>query len=187
MTDMADETPTDDAPANDALNGAAEPATKPAEQQMPQMQVLGQFTRDMSFENLSAQKGKVMKGQPDIKVQVGLDARKREPEGRYEIGVKLNVTATEKENAEETIFAMELDYAGIFAVSNVPEKQLHPYIMIECPRMLFPYIRRIVSDVTRDGGFPPLNLENIDFVSLYRQDMMRRAQAQKEASGTAVS
>jgi preprotein translocase subunit SecB len=187
MNQMADETPTDETPTSDApaaTNGAAEPQAQP--QQMPQMQVLGQFVRDMSFENLSAQKGKTMQAQPDIKVQVGLDARKREPEGRFEIGVKLNVTATEKENAEETIFAMELDYAGIFAVQNVPDNQMHPYIMIECPRMLFPYIRRIVSDVTRDGGFPPLNLENIDFVSLYRQDVMRRAQAQKDA-GAAVS
>jgi preprotein translocase subunit SecB len=152
----------------------------------PSIQVLGQFIRDMSFENISAQKGRTMQGQPDIKVQVGLDAKKREPEGRFEVAVKLNVTATDKGDGE-AIFAMELDYAGLFQIANVDEKQLHPYLMIECPRMLFPFLRRIVSDVSRDGGFPPLNLENIDFVSLYRNEILRRAQAQKDANGTAVS
>ena len=69
---------------------------------------------------------------------------------------------------------MELDYGGVFQIENVPDDQLHPYLLIECPRMLFPFLRRIVSDVTRDGGFPPLNLENIDFLKLYRQEIDRR-------------
>jgi len=76
---------------------------------------------------------------------------------------------------------MELDYTGVFQVENVPDDQLHPFLMIECPRMLFPFLRRIVSDVTRDGGFPPLNLENIDFLALYRSELARRAQ--EEAAG----
>ncbi|MEM7643392.1 MAG: protein-export chaperone SecB [Pseudomonadota bacterium] len=167
---MADETDAAKTPAN----GAATEQPK-----APQLQVLGQFIRDMSFENISAQKGKSMEGQPDIKVQVGLDAKKRNEEGRFEVAVKLNVTAAEKDGGDP-IFAMELDYAGIFAISNVDEKQLHPFLMIECPRMLFPFLRRIVSDVTRDGGYPPLNLENIDFISLYRNEIQRRAQAQGE-------
>ncbi|MEO0862142.1 MAG: protein-export chaperone SecB [Pseudomonadota bacterium] len=171
---MADDDKTD-APTADAIpeaNGAA-----PEQPKMPQMQVLGQFIRDMSFENVAAQKGTSMEGQPDINVQVGLDAKKRPTDGQFEVAVKLNITAKAK-GGDTPIFAMELDYAGIFAISNVPENQLHPYLLIECPRMLFPYLRRIVSDVSRDGGFPPLNLENIDFVSLYRNEITRRAQAE---------
>jgi len=72
------------------------------------------------------------------------------------------------------LFVMEMDYVGVFHVENVPDDQLHPFLLIECPRMIFPFIRRIVSDVTRDGGFPPLNLENIDFVQLYRNEIARR-------------
>ena len=174
---MADEDQTTDAPDPEetkpegATNGAAQP------QQMPQMQVLGQFIRDLSFENVAVQKGRAMEGQPDISVKVGLEAKKRSAEGQYEVAVKLNVTGKVK-GADEPIFAMELDYAGVFAISNVPENQMHPYLMIECPRMLFPYLRRIVSDVSRDGGFPPLNLENIDFVALYRNEVTRRMQAE---------
>ncbi|MEM9797625.1 MAG: protein-export chaperone SecB [Pseudomonadota bacterium] len=154
------------------------PAAAPAEgQALPQMQVLGQFIRDMSFENVAAQKGNTMDGQPDINVQVGLDAKKRPTEGQFEVAVKLNVTAKVK-GGDDPIFALELDYAGLFSIKNVPDTQLHPYLLIECPRMLFPFIRRIVSDVSRDGGFPPLNLENIDFVSLYRNEIQRRAQAE---------
>ncbi|WP_179381392.1 protein-export chaperone SecB [Jannaschia marina] len=171
---MADEDQTTEdqtTPETPAPNGAAQP------QQMPQMNILGQYIRDLSFENVAVQKGQVMEGQPDINVQVGLEAKKRSTEGQYEVAVKLNVTAKVK-GGDTPVFAMELDYAGVFAISNVPENQMHPYLMIECPRMLFPFLRRIVSDVSRDGGFPPLNLENIDFVSLYRNELTRRAQAQ---------
>ena len=84
---------------------------------------------------------------------------------------------TSKNKADDkTLFLLELDYVGIFSIENVPEDQLHPFLMIECPRMIFPFLRRIVSDVTRDGGFPPLNLENIDFLSMYRNEIARRAQ-----------
>ena len=76
---------------------------------------------------------------------------------------------------------LELEYGGIFQVSGVQEDQLHPYLLIECPRMLFPFMRRIVSDVTRDGGFPPLNLEYIDFVQLYKNEVLRRQAEAKEA------
>ena len=77
------------------------------------------------------------------------------------------------------LFLLEVEYAGIFQIEGVPEEQLHPYLLIECPRITFPYLRRIVSDVTRDGGFPPLNLEQIDFLALYRAEIARRAQAKQ--------
>ena len=139
----------------------------------PQMRVLGQFIRDMSFENTMAQKGAPTDVQPDIQVQVNLDAKKRTAENQYESAIKLNITSKSK-TGDTTLFLFEIDYVGIFDVQNVPEEQIHPFLMIECPRMIFPFLRRVVSDVTRDGGFPPLNLENIDFLALYRGEIARR-------------
>jgi preprotein translocase subunit SecB len=148
------------------------------------MQVLGQFVRDMSFENILAQKGIKTESRPNISVQVALDAKKREGvESQFEVAIKLNVKS-ETEDGAETLFILELDYAGIFLIENVPDNQMHPFLMIECPRMLFPFARRVVHDLTRDGGFPPLNLDNVDFVALYRQDLVRRAEAQKANAAT---
>jgi preprotein translocase subunit SecB len=149
-------------------NGAAEPT-------QVKSQVLAQFIRDMSFENILAQKGVSGDTTPEIKVQVNLDAKKRQTEGQFEVITKLNITSTTKEG-NSPLFVLELDYAGIFAISGIPEEQLHPYLMIECPRITFPFLRRIVSDVTRDGGFPPLNLETIDFLALYRAEIARRVE-----------
>ncbi|QJF49722.1 protein-export chaperone SecB [Roseobacter ponti] len=145
--------------------------------QAPQMRVLGQFIRDMSFENIMAQKGAPADTTPDVQVQVNLDAKKRSADNQYETSIKLNVTSKAKEG-DTTLFVLEIDYAGIFHVENVPEDQLHPFLLIECPRMIFPFLRRVVSDITRDGGFPPLNLENIDFLSLYRNEIARRQAAE---------
>ncbi len=139
----------------------------------PQMRVLGQFIRDMSFENIMAQKGAPSDVQPDVKVQVNLDAKKRSGENQYETAIKLNITSKGKDT-DTTLFVFEIDYVGVFQIEGVPEDQMHPYLLIECPRMIFPFLRRVVSDVTRDGGFPPLNLENIDFLSLYRNEIARR-------------
>lgn len=151
----------------------AEAKQPPQQPTQPQMRVLGQFIRDMSFENIMAQKGAPSDVQPDIQVQVNLDAKKRPTENQYECAIKMNVTSKAKDG-DATLFVLEVDYVGIFHIENVPEDQLHPFLLIECPRMIFPFLRRVVSDVTRDGGFPPLNLENIDFVSLYRQEIARR-------------
>jgi preprotein translocase subunit SecB len=139
----------------------------------PVMRVLGQFIRDMSFEHIMAQKGVATDVQPDVQVQVNLDAKKRTTENQYESSIKLNVTSKAKEG-DATLFVLEIDYVGIFHIENVPDDQIHPFLLIECPRMIFPFLRRVVSDVTRDGGFPPLNLENIDFLSLYRNEIARR-------------
>jgi len=148
------------------------------QQTPPSMNVLGQFIRDMSSENVAAQKGLDGNLQPDIQVQVNLDARRREKDGNYEVVMKLNIESKAKE-MDQVLFILELEYAGIFKIENVPEDQMHPFLLIECPRMIFPYVRRIVGDVTRDGGYPPLNLENIDFLSLYRAELQRRAEAEK--------
>ena len=140
--------------------------------QAPQvkMNVLGQFIRDISFENILAQKGVTGEVQPDIQVQVSLDAKKRPTEHQVDLTMKLHITSKAKEG-DDVFFVLELDYVGIFHVEGVPQEQLHPFLMIECPRMLFPFVRRVVSDITRDGGFPPLNLDQIDFVALYRQQI----------------
>lgn len=146
-----------------------------AAQQAPQikMNVMTQYVRDMSFENILAQKGAQGDVQPDVQVQVNLDAKKRQQDNQYESSIKLNITNKAK-GGDETLFVLELDYVGIFHIEGIPEDQLHPFLLIECPRMIFPFVRRIVSDVTRDGGFPPLNLETIDFVALYRNEIARR-------------
>ncbi len=160
-------------------NGAA-----PEAPVQPKLQVLGQFVRDMSFENIAIQKGVEGAGQPEIQVQVNLDARKRTADNQFEVSIKLKVEAKSKEKGE-VIFLLELDYGGVFQIENVPDEQMHPFLLIECPRMLFPFVRRIVSDVTRDGGYMPLNLETIDFVALYRQEIARRAAEQQAAAAAA--
>lgn len=152
-------------------------AENEAQPQQPNMRVLGQFVRDMSFENIMAQKGASPEAQPDVQVQVNLDAKKRGGDNQFESSIKLNITSKEK-GGDVTLFVFEIDYVGIFHIDGVPEDQLHPFLLIECPRMIFPFLRRIVSDVTRDGGFPPLNLENIDFIQLYRAEIERRQAAE---------
>ncbi|WP_264211777.1 protein-export chaperone SecB [Leisingera thetidis] len=154
-------------------------------QQQPQVQmnILGQFIRDMSFENVMAQKGTGGEVQPDVSVQVNLDAKKRSTENQYEVVTKLTVESKNKESGN-VLFVLELEYVGVFNIAGVPEDQLHPFLLIECPRMTFPFLRRIVSDVTRDGGFPPLNLDNIDFVAIYRNELARRQQEAVAAAPT---
>ena len=156
--------------------GAAQPTVR--------MQVLAQFVRDMSFENNVARKG--LSGaevQPDIQVAVSLDARKRGAANQYEVISKYRITSKNK-TTDETLFLLEVEYAGIFHVEGVPDEQLHPFLLIECPRLLFPFARRIISDVTRDGGFPAVNIDTVDFVTLYRQELARR---QAEAAQTPVN
>jgi len=144
------------------------------------MQVLAQYIRDMSFENILAQKGINGDVQPEISVQVNIDAKKRPVENQYEVIIKTAISSKTKEKGEP-MFLLELEYGGIFHIENLPKDQLHPYLMIECPRMIFPFLRRVVSDVTRDGGFPPMNLEPIDFMALYRNEIQRRtAEGSKE-------
>jgi preprotein translocase subunit SecB len=158
-----------------AENGAV--AAAPAQMRM---QVLAQYIRDMSFENVVVQKG--LSGaevQPDIQVAVSLDARKRTAANQYEVITKYKVTSRNKVNGEP-LFLLELEYGGTFLIEGVADDQMHPFLLIECPRLLFPFVRRIISDVTRDGGFPALNVDTVDFVALYRQELARRVQAQAQ-------
>ena len=145
----------------------------------PKMNILAQYVRDLSFENILAQKGTDGELNPEMQVNVNIDAKKRTADNQFDVIIKLRVDSKSK-STNDILFVLELDYGGVFQIENILEDQLHPYLLIECPRMLFPFLRRIVSDITRDGGFPPLNLENIDFLKLYKQEMERRKSAAKE-------
>lgn len=163
--------------------GAAAPAGAPTDGGQLKMRVLSQFVKDLSFENIAAQKA--ISGanlQPDIKVQVSLDARKRELDNHYEVTTKFKVESVNKPDGS-VLFMLELDYAAVFIIEGVPQEQLHPYLLIECPRIMFPFVRRIISDVTRDGGYPALNLDGVDFLALYRQELQRQAALRGQEGG----
>jgi preprotein translocase subunit SecB len=163
---------------NQTGNGAAPAAAAPPQ---IRLQVISQFIRDMSFENVAVQKG--LSGgevQPEIQLGVSMDARKRTVANQYDVITKYKVTSRNKLN-NDTLFLVELEYGGTFLIEGVADEQLHPFLMIECPRLLFPYVRRIIADMTREGGFPTVSLEPVDFVSLYRQQVALRAQAQEAA------
>ncbi|MDE2693773.1 MAG: protein-export chaperone SecB [Paracoccaceae bacterium] len=136
------------------------------------MQILGQFIKDLSFENIAAQESKQGTGTPNIEVKINLDASKRTQDDQYNSSIKISVESKDTKT-NKNIFLLELDYGGIFKIENIPDDQLHPFLMIECPRMLFPFVRRVVHDVTRDGGYPPLNLDSIDFLAMYRAEVDR--------------
>jgi preprotein translocase subunit SecB len=152
---------------SDNNGGAGQPTAVP---EGPALQVLAQFVRDMSFENPGI--GQAVQ-QPRIDLNVDLQA-KRGDGGQYEVMLKLRVNAQQD---TKTLFLLELTYSGIFVLRGVPEDSIQPVLLIECPRLLFPFARRIVADVVRDGGMPPLMIEPIDFAALYRSKAMEAAQA----------
>jgi preprotein translocase subunit SecB len=135
------------------------------------IQVLGQYVKDLSFENPGAP-GNATTGRPQIDLGVDLQARRLD-EQRYEVELKLRVSAKAEEKA---LFLLELQYCGLFAIQNAPEEIVQQFLLIEAPHILFPFARRIVADVIRDGGMPPLMIEPIDFAALYRA---RQAEAQQ--------
>jgi preprotein translocase subunit SecB len=139
----------------------------------PQLNVLAQYIKDLSFENPNspASLGPQDK-QPQINIQINVTA-KNVGEHDYEISLAIEGKG---ENEGTVLFAFELIYAGVFRVQNVAQENLHPLIMIECPRLLFPFAREIISTSVRNGGFPPLMLDPVDFVGLYRQNMARQAE-----------
>ncbi len=170
---MSDETT---GPNGSAAPTAAGAAGAAAEQAPPRLSILTQYIKDMSFENPRAPQPPQQPGsRPEIQIKVDVQA-KALGEDRYEVTLITNVDA--KAN-EETIFLMELTYAGVFHLANIPQDSLQPLVMIECPRLLFPFARRIVADATRDGGFPPLMIDPIDFVTLYRRKL-QEAQAKTQ-------
>lgn len=165
---MSDIDPTQTAP-----NGAGEDAAG-----VPGIRVLAQFVRDFSFENPRAPESlRSGVAQPQIDLGVEMNARGRD-DGLFEVDLKLSARAVRD---DETVFHVELLYGGLFAIEGVPSEDLEPVLLIECPRFLFPYARRMISDVTSEGGFPPFLLDPIDFAGVYAS---RKAQVEGQI-GTA--
>lgn len=129
----------------------------------PQVGVITQYVKDLSFENPNAPAVYQWQGQPEISVGFNIGAN-QVGDDVHEVALKIEARAV---SANQTAFAVELVYAGLFALRNIPEDQLQPFLLAEAPRILFPFARRIVADTVRDGGFPPLMLEPIDFAALY--------------------
>jgi len=147
----------------------------------PQLNVLGQYLKDFSFENPNAPKSLTpTQMQPAIQIQINVGAQQL-AETDSEVSLKLEGKA---ESAGSVLFAFDLTFGGVFRVQNVPAESLLPLIMIECPRLLFPFAREIVATSVRNGGFPPLLLDPVDFVSLYHQRMaqMQAGQAAPPAA-----
>jgi preprotein translocase subunit SecB len=135
---------------------------------MPQIGVLAQYVKDFSFENPNAPRSMAPSTQqPTINVQVNVDAAQM-TESDFEVTLKLEAKA---ESQGMVLFAVELIFAGVFRIQNVPADSMQPVVLIECPRLLFPFAREIIATATRNGGFAPLLLNPIDFVALYRQRM----------------
>ncbi|MFY9627573.1 MAG: protein-export chaperone SecB [Methylocystis sp.] len=132
----------------------------------PSLNALGQYLKDLSFENPNAPRslGPQEKA-PNIAIQVNVNAKQLAPTD-FEVAITLDAKAGE---GADVLFKLDVEYAGVFRLTNIPEEQIHPIVMIECPRLLFPFVRQIVADATRDGGFPPLFIDPIDFVGLYQQ------------------
>jgi preprotein translocase subunit SecB len=160
----------------DAAQGAVQAPAQDAVQ--PQLNVLVQYVKDFSFENPNAPRtyGQ-QQAQPAINIQINVSANNA-TETDYEVVLSIEGKA---ETSGTLMFSFELVYAGIFRIQNIPQESLHPFVMIECPRLLFPFARNIIASATRDAGYPPLLLDPIDFVGLYRQNLARQ-QAQNAAN-----
>ena len=140
----------------------------PPQMAMPQIGVLAQYVKDLSFENPHAPRSLAPSSQqPAISIQINVDAA---PMSDTDVEVTLRLEG-KAESQGMLLFGFELVFAGVFRIQNVPADSLQPIVLIECPRLLFPFAREIIATVTRNGGFPPLLLEPIDFVALYRQRM----------------
>ena len=169
------ETPTPAAPGAAGTNTA-----QAAQETRPQLGIRTQYVKDLSFENPSApNRPPEAERSPDITVNVQVEVR-RLNETTFEVILQINASAHYE---GKPVFLVELTYAGVFALIGIPQEAMEPALLVECPRMLFPFARRIVADVTRDGGFPPLLLAPIDFLALYRDGQAKAAQARAEAAG----
>lgn len=161
--------------ASAPVNLQAPPAQPGAQ---PSMRILGQYLKDLSFENPHApQTLAPQQSQPDINISVNVTARNLAPTD-FEVELHLDAKATSE---GKVIFASELMFAGVFRMENFPANMLHAAVLIECPRMLFPFARQILADATRNGGFPPLMLDPIDFASMYQKRMAQQQAATAKA------
>ena len=145
----------------------------------PGIRVLAQFIRDLSFENPRAPDSlRAGANQPAIDLGVEMNARGRD-DGFFEVDLKLSARATRDDGP---VFHVELLYGGVFEIAGVPAEELEPVLLVECPRFLFPFARRLVADITSEGGFPPFLIDPIDFAGVYAA---RKAQAEGQVIGNA--
>ena len=164
-------------PAKTGNGGGIQPGAGDAKQ--VQVRVLGQYIKDLSFENPNVSKLLESPGEgPNLRVEVNVNASKIKDD-IYESAILLKAEATSTKLG--TIYDLELAYAGMFQLENMPEASLQPFLLINCPSLLFPFARRIAADLTREGGFPPLLLDPIDFASLFvKRQQEQQAQAQSK-------
>ncbi len=150
-----------------------------AQPQQPPIQVNAQYVKDLSFEVPGAPAifQELASAPPEIGVRVDLDVKPMQ-ENVFEVALQL---VTEAKVKDKVAFIVELTYAGIFTL-NLPDEHVQPVLLIEAPRLLFPFARNIIADVTRDGGFPPMLLQPIDFVALFRSRMENFAQEQTQGT-----
>ena len=149
----------------------------PEADQQPQLNVVAQYVKDFSFENPNAPKSLTGgQEQPAINIQINVNAA---PVADNDIEVVLNLNG-KAETKAGVMFSFELAFGGIFRIRNVPQESMNAVVLIECPRLLFPFAREIIATSVRNGGFPPLLLDPVDFVALYRQKMAQMAPAQAE-------
>jgi preprotein translocase subunit SecB len=139
----------------------------PTPNQQPQLNVVAQYIKDLSFENPNAPSSLQVTTQPQIGIQINVDAK---PLSQTDVEVTLKLEG-KAESEGKLMFGFELEFAGIFRVQNVPQESVNAVVLIECPRLLFPFAREIIANTVRNGGFPPLLLDPVDFVSLYRQKL----------------
>jgi preprotein translocase subunit SecB len=160
-----------------ATNGGEQPQPQG---NAPQLNVLAQYIKDFSFENPNSPRSLApSQTQPSITIQINVTVGQLAATD-YEVSLKLEGKAETTDSAT-LLFAFDLTYAGVFRIQNVPQEQVHPVVMIECPRLLFPFAREIIASAVRGGGFPPLLLDPVDFVALYQQ---RVAQMQQQPTAT---
>ena len=132
----------------------------------PNLTVITQYTKDFSFENPNAPDSLLQQQQqPQIGIQINVNPRQIAATD-FEVELKLEGKA---ELSGNVLFAFDLNYAGVFRLTNIPQENVGPLLMIECPRLLFPFAREIISTAISNGGFPPLMLHPIDFVGLYQR------------------
>jgi preprotein translocase subunit SecB len=132
----------------------------------PSLTILAQYTKDLSFENPGAPRSLQARDKaPAINIGVNVNAN---PLSDTDFDVVLSLNA-EAKDGEKTVFHAELVYGGVFRVAGFPQEHMLPVLFIECPRMLFPFARQIIADVTRNGGFPPLMIDPIDFAQMFAQ------------------
>ena len=141
----------------------------------PQLNVLGQYIKDLSFENPGAPGVLKSPGQnPQLQVSVNVNAKPL-TDDEFEVALVIEVHA---KNDGGPIYNVELVYCGVFRLRNIPQNMLQPVLLVDCPALLFPFMRRVLGDITRDGGFPPLMLDPIDFGRLYTENLARQAPSQ---------